>query len=146
MILRSSVAMYTSCKFTITLHNYSLNSGKSEHAAQVQGPLTLSISTKFDMKFFAPLICTFHCRLKSKWKFPDTLNPGSLLSIPVCNVNLRLVPIYFKIYRKCLGGPRFFDVDTSGGHMAGMGQTSVHLYRRLQEITGGECEVEIVAQ
>ena len=28
--------------------------------------------------------------------------------------------------------------------MAGMGQTSVHLYRRLQEIRGGECVVEIV--
>ena len=76
----------------------------------------------------------------------DTIIPGSLLSIPACNVNLRLVPIYsnFKMYRKCLGGPRFFDVDTLGGHMAGMGQTSVHLYRRLQEITGGECVVEIV--
>ena len=47
------------------------------------------------------------------------------------------------MYRKCLGGPRFFDVDTSGGHMAGMGQTSVHLYRRLQEITGGMCIVKV---
>ena len=88
MILCSSVAMYTSCKFTITLHNYSLQSGKSEHAAQVRGPLTLSISTKFDMKFFTPLICTFHCHLKSKWKLTDTLNPGSLLP-PVHSYNLQ---------------------------------------------------------
>ena len=49
------------------------------------------------------------------------------------------------MYRKCLEGPRFFDVDTSGGHMAGMGQTSVHLYMTLQEITEGECVVKIVA-